>query len=129
MAGISQNFRSELAFVAPEFSLVRTNRQVERYYFPKMASDRRRLRIERLLDEAEEAIARYDWGAVRRAAQAVLAFDPENSEALDLLTGAKRALAIMPLHHPVTLPLLRLRLTPQTSPPASPMAGTSRSEF
>ena len=57
-----------------------------------MASDRRRLRIERLLDEADAAVGRYDWEAVRAAAQAVLAFDPENGEALDLLTGAERAL-------------------------------------
>ena len=57
-----------------------------------MASDRRILRIERLLDEAEEAVARYDWEAVREAAQAVLAFDPDNSDATDLLTGAERAL-------------------------------------
>ena len=56
-----------------------------------MASDRRRLRIERLLDEAEAAVSRYDWEAVREAAQAVLAFDPDNSDALDLLSGAERA--------------------------------------
>ena len=37
-----------------------------------MASDRRRLRIERLLDEAENAVARYNWQAVREAAQAGL---------------------------------------------------------
>ncbi len=57
-----------------------------------MASERRRLRIERLLDEAEGAAGRYDWEAVREAARAILAFDPENGEALDLLTGAERAL-------------------------------------
>ncbi len=57
-----------------------------------MASDRRRLRIERLLDEAEGAVARYDWEAVREAARAVLAFDPENGDAIDLLSGAERAL-------------------------------------
>ena len=61
---------------------------------PIMVSDRRRLRIERLLDEAEDAVTRYDWQAVREAAQAVLAFDPENSDALDLLTGAERALSV-----------------------------------
>jgi serine/threonine protein kinase len=59
-----------------------------------MVSDRRRLGIERLLDEAEDAVTRYDWQAVREAAQAVLAFDPENSDALDLLTGAERALSV-----------------------------------
>ena len=59
-----------------------------------MASDRGRLRIERLLDEAEGAVARYDWEAVREAAQAVLAFDPDNRDALDLLHGAERALGV-----------------------------------
>ena len=59
-----------------------------------MSSDRRKLRIERLLDEAEEAVARYDWEAVREAAQAVLAFDPDNGDALDLLIGAERALGV-----------------------------------
>ena len=58
-----------------------------------MASNRRRLRIDRFLDEAEQAVARYDWEAVREAAQAVLAFDPDNSDALDLLTWAQRAIS------------------------------------
>ena len=53
-----------------------------------MASDRRRLRIEGLLDEAEDAVGRYDWDAVRQAAQAVLAFDLENVEPLDIFKGA-----------------------------------------
>ena len=56
-----------------------------------MASDRRQRRIERLLDEAEEAVSRYDWEAVREAAQAVLAFDPGNRDAQELLAGAERA--------------------------------------
>ena len=55
-----------------------------------MASERRRQRIERLLDEAEEAVSQFDWTAVRNCAQAVLAFDPENADALDLLTAAER---------------------------------------
>ena len=57
-----------------------------------MASDRRTRRIERLLDEAEDAVSKLDWETVRGRAQAVLAFDPENADALDLLTGAERAL-------------------------------------
>ena len=64
----------------------------DRYYFPILASERRRLRIERLVDEAEGAVALYDWEAVREASQAVLAFDPDNSDALDLITGPQRAL-------------------------------------
>ena len=57
-----------------------------------MASDRLQRRIERLLDEAEEAVSRLDWEVVRDRAQAVLAFDPDNSDALILLTGADRAM-------------------------------------
>jgi hypothetical protein len=64
-----------------------------------MASERRRLRFECPLNEAEDAIARYDWPGVRRAAQAVLAFDPENTEAIDLLGGAQRALRSKRAHH------------------------------
>ena len=52
-----------------------------------MASERFQRRIERLLDEADEAIARYDWEAVRQAAQAVLAIDPENSDGVTFLAA------------------------------------------
>ena len=57
-----------------------------------MASDRRIRRIERLLDEAEEAVSALEWGVVRDRAQAVLAFEPENVDALDLLSAAERSL-------------------------------------
>lgn len=83
--------------------------------FPHMASDRRRLRIERLLDEAEEAVGRYDWEAVRQAAQAVLVFDSDNGEALDLLTGAERAIG-----GTATLPPIQ----PSNSTPATNLTAT-----
>ena len=57
-----------------------------------MASDRFQRRIERLLDEADEAIGRYDWEAVHQAAQAVLAMDPDNKDAPAFLATAERAL-------------------------------------
>ncbi len=57
-----------------------------------MASDRFQRRIERLLDEADEAIGRYDWEAVLQAAQAVLAMDPDNGDAPAFLASAERAL-------------------------------------
>ena len=57
-----------------------------------MVSERVQRQIERLLDEAEEAIARYDWEAVRQAAQAVIRLDPENSDALAYLAAAERDL-------------------------------------
>ncbi|MDP6454358.1 MAG: serine/threonine-protein kinase, partial [SAR202 cluster bacterium] len=56
-----------------------------------MVSERVQRQIERLLDEAEEAVARLDWDTVRARAQAVLAFDPENSDGLDFLAAAERA--------------------------------------
>ncbi len=61
-----------------------------------MASERFQRRIERLLDEADEAIARYDWEAVRQAAQAVLAIDPDNSDGQTFLATVERALAGTP---------------------------------
>ena len=61
-----------------------------------MASDRRIRRIERLLDEAEEAVSALEWGVVRDRAQAVLAFEPENVDALDLLSAAERSLGSGP---------------------------------
>ena len=58
-----------------------------------MASERFQRRIERLLDEADEALAKYDWEAVRQAAVVVLAIDPDNSDGLTFLATVERALA------------------------------------
>jgi hypothetical protein len=57
-----------------------------------MFSDRARRQIERLLDQAEEAIAQLAWGVVQDRAQAVLALDPENPDATNYLAAAQRAL-------------------------------------
>ncbi len=57
-----------------------------------MATERRRQRIERLLDEAEEAVTNEDWSTVASRARAVLAFDPDNADALDLIAAAERVL-------------------------------------
>ena len=82
-----------------------------------MASERGKRRIERLLDEADEAVSRLDWETVRDRAQAALVFDPENSEALELLSGAERALTASD-----TAP----RAEPASSPPiATPTQPTS----
>ncbi len=56
-----------------------------------MQSDRIQQRINTFLDEADEAAARSDWARVRDRAQNVLAFDPENSEALSYIAAADRA--------------------------------------
>ena len=50
-------------------------------------------RIERLLDEADEAVSKLAWEVVRDRAQAGLAFEPENEDASFLLTAADRALS------------------------------------
>ena len=57
-----------------------------------MASERIQRRIDLLLDEADEAVSKWDWNTVRERSQAILAFAPEHEEALAFLTAAARAL-------------------------------------
>ncbi len=76
-----------------------------------MASERAQRQIDRLLDEAEEAVSRLDWGTVGDRAQAVLAFDPDNADGLAFLAAAERAQASPTA--PSTQPLP----PPPTSPP------------
>ncbi len=56
-----------------------------------MASERIQRRIDRLLDQIEDAADQLDWLAVRERAEAVLAYDPENQDALSFLAAAQRA--------------------------------------
>ena len=56
-----------------------------------MLSDRLQRQVDRLLDQAEEAIGGRDWEAVREHADAVLGIDPENREAQAYLAAAARA--------------------------------------
>ncbi len=56
-------------------------------------SDRMRRQIERLLDEADEAIRQRDWSRVRECADDVLALEPKNDDARGFLAAAERALA------------------------------------
>ena len=55
-----------------------------------MVSERIQRRIDLLLDEADEAVTALDWDVVRARAEAVLAFDPENSDALSYFAAAER---------------------------------------
>ena len=57
-----------------------------------MPSERILRQIDRLLDEADAAISRFDWEEVRRCAQAVLALDPANTDGVAVLAAADRAL-------------------------------------
>ena len=56
------------------------------------------------MDEADAAISRYDWEALREAAQAVLRLDPENSDALAYLAAAERDIGISPPAQPSPAP-------------------------
>ena len=56
-----------------------------------MATERLQRRIESLLDEADEAIAKSDWALVRDRAHNVLALDPDNPDAQALVAAAGRA--------------------------------------
>ena len=59
-----------------------------------MASERTKRQLDRLLDEAEEAITEEDWSTVASRARAVLRLDPGNGDALGYLAAAERDQAI-----------------------------------
>ena len=61
-----------------------------------MVIERFQRRAERLSDEADQAITRYGWEAVRQAARAGLAIDSENSDGLAFLATVERALGLAP---------------------------------
>jgi hypothetical protein len=57
-----------------------------------MASERFKRRIDRILDQIEDASDRRDWAAVRQGALDLLIFDPENEDAKIFIAAAQRAL-------------------------------------
>ena len=57
-----------------------------------MATERIKRQIDRLLDEAEQAVMQRDWAAVLERAQDALALDPEQMEAKAFLDAAERAM-------------------------------------
>ena len=58
-----------------------------------MVSDRFQRRIDRILDQIEEAADRRDWAAVRQGARDAPIFDPENADAMNFLAAAQRGLS------------------------------------
>jgi len=58
-----------------------------------MPSERTQRQIDRLLDEAERAIAQRDWAAVRTHVEDVLILDPNNEDATNFLAASERGLA------------------------------------
>jgi len=81
-----------------------------------MASERLQRQIDRLLDEGEEAISRFDWAALLQRAQAVLAMDPENTDALAFRATAERALNTAAAVHPGQQSTSKPLITPTASP-------------
>ncbi|MHB8575672.1 MAG: serine/threonine-protein kinase, partial [Dehalococcoidia bacterium] len=55
-----------------------------------MLTDRMHRQVERLLDEADRAIASGDWTTVRARCEAVLRIDPDNADAQGYLAAAQR---------------------------------------
>jgi hypothetical protein len=58
-----------------------------------MPSERTQRHIDRLLDEADKAMAARDWALLRQHAEDVLLLDAENEDARAFITAAERALA------------------------------------
>ena len=59
-----------------------------------MPSENFQRRIDRILDQIEDAADRLDWTAVRLGALDLLVFDPENEDAKIFLTAAQSALDV-----------------------------------
>ena len=59
-----------------------------------MASERFQRRIDRILDQIEDAADRRDWTAVRQGALDLLVFDPVNEDAKNFLAAGQRALDV-----------------------------------
>ena len=53
-----------------------------------MATERIQRQVDRLLDEAEEALAQRNWEAVRERAKDAVAIDQDNAEAQGFLAAA-----------------------------------------
>jgi serine/threonine protein kinase len=61
-----------------------------------VTSERVQRQVERLLDEAEAAVAERDWEKVRQAARDALVLEPRNVDAQGLLAAAERGLSQSP---------------------------------
>ena len=59
-----------------------------------MVSERFQRRIDRILDQLEDAADRRDWPAVRQGALDLLVFNPENEDAKKFVADAERALDV-----------------------------------
>ena len=79
-----------------------------------MATERIQRRIDRLLDQVEEAAAQEDWEAVRRLSRQVLALDPDDADAPAFSAAPERSLGESPAEPVVPSAPIRTTPTPST---------------
>ena len=90
-----------------------------------MASERIQRQIDRLLDEAEQAVKSHDWDVVSARAQSVPALDPSSADALTFSSAAPRSLgdspaeSVAPIQAAHTTPVLPTAPTEQPTSFAS----------
>ena len=87
-----------------------------------MPTERIQRQIDRLLDNAEEALSRRDWEAVGDCAGDVMALDPENEDAAGFLEAAQRSSKGLS-HTPATAEAGAQRKSPAVTLPTSFAAG------
>jgi hypothetical protein len=80
-----------------------------------MPSERIQRQIDRLLDEAEQAVADSNWTLVQDRCRNVLALDPENADALSYLAAAERWLGAGSPISPTTSAEAESDASPSTS--------------
>ena len=64
-----------------------------RYHSATMPSERIQKCIDRLVDQAEEALENQDWHLALEVSEAALGLDPDNEDASAFLDSARRVLA------------------------------------
>jgi hypothetical protein len=80
-----------------------------------MPSERTQRHIDRLLDEADAAVASQDWEAVLARVRHILTLDPENEDAISFQAAAERGLGLDAQHDsPQPTPLPAAAATPSS---------------
>ena len=104
----------------------RTTAFLRGYYSLIMASERFQRRIERLLDQIEEAADARDWQKVRQLGEDVIVADPGNLDARDFLATAERALSRPALPSETGAPTSSSLITPATTSDIPPSFANGR---
>ena len=85
-----------------------------------MTSERMQRRIDRLMEQIEEAMDQLNWEEVRDCSQAVLALDAANTDAVAFLAAAERAMASTSTVQQVQVPASSQAVTPPANPAFMP---------